>query len=71
MSSANERKPQRSRWEVRPLTQEQLHYASLDTFHLIPLYLALKEALQQRGLSEAAERAFLEITEVTWREKIS
>ncbi|MBN1546562.1 MAG: ribonuclease D [Syntrophaceae bacterium] len=64
------KKTQRSRWETRPLTQEQLHYASLDTFHLIPLYLALKGALHQKGLGEIAEKAFQEIAEVTWREKI-
>jgi ribonuclease D len=63
------KKTQRSRWEVRPLTEEQLHYASLDTFHLIPLYLALDEALRQRKLSEEAKRAFLDISEVMWREK--
>ena len=63
------KKTQRSRWEIRPLTDEQLHYASLDTVHLIPLYLALKEALNEKGLSETARKAFLGITEVTWREK--
>lgn len=64
------KKTQRSRWEIRPLTEEQLHYASLDTFHLIPLYLALKKELHLKGLGEVAERAFLDITEVMWHEKI-
>jgi len=63
------KKTQRSRWEIRPLTEEQLHYASLDTVHLIPLYLALKEVLIQKGLTETARKAFLDITEVTWHEK--
>ncbi len=63
------KKTQRSRWEIRPLTEEQLHYASLDTVHLIPLYLSLKEALNQKGLSETARKAFLDITKVTWHEK--
>jgi len=63
------KKTQRSRWEVRPLSEEQLNYASLDTFHLIPLYLALKQALQERNLTAEADRAFQDIAEVTWREK--
>ncbi len=63
------KKTQRSRWEIRPLSEEQLNYASLDTFHLIPLYLALKEALHGRNLTAEAERAFQDIAEVTWREK--
>jgi ribonuclease D len=63
------KKIQRSRWEVRPLSVEQLHYASLDTFHLIPLYLALIKVLYERNLLGTAERAFQEIAEVMWHEK--
>lgn len=63
------KKMQRSRWEIRPLTEEQLHYASLDTFHLIPLYMALEEALRERKLIAEAERAFQDIAAVMWREK--
>ncbi|MBN2438923.1 MAG: ribonuclease D, partial [Deltaproteobacteria bacterium] len=33
-----EKKMQRSRWDIRPLSEEQLDYAALDTAHLPDLY---------------------------------
>ena len=64
------KKTQRSRWEVRPLTEEQLDYASDDTIYLIPLYQALKEKLLQKERYNEAQNIFLGMTGVTWREKI-
>ena len=63
------KKIQRSRWETRPLTEEQLNYASFDTLYLIPLYQALKEKLLEKGLYDEAQKIFSDITGVTWREK--
>jgi len=63
------KKMQRSRWEIRPLTEEQLHYASLDTLYLIPLYQALKEELLQKERYDEAQKIFASMTSVTWREK--
>ncbi len=64
-----QKKLQRSRWENRPLTEEQLQYAVQDTFFLIGLYEKLREELEQAGLLAAATAAFAEIAAVCWHEK--
>jgi ribonuclease D len=63
------KKMQRSKWDVRPLTEEQLDYAVMDTFYLADLRLRLKSELEKEGLEGAAQRVFTEITGVVWREK--
>ena len=63
------KKMQRSRWERRPLTEEQLNYAAEDTRHLIPLYRRLAAEIEARGLQWQAERAFEGIASVRWAEK--
>ena len=64
-----QKKLQRSQWENRPLTEEQIEYAAWDTFYLIPLYEKLREALREGGHAEDAEKAFGEIERVVWQEK--
>ncbi len=64
-----EKKIQRSRWDLRPLAQEQLHYAARDAVCLIPLQKKLDEALNTQGLTCAASEAFEEMTAVRWRKK--
>ena len=48
-----------SNWSLRPLDQNQLHYALCDVTHLVNVYLKLKEQLQNNGrfhwLDEEAE----------------
>lgn len=61
---------QRSRWDQRPLTEEQIRYAVQDTALLLPLYERLQAELDARGLCQAAERAFAEVCHVEWTEKI-
>ena len=63
------KKMQRSRWEKRPLTEEQLNYAVEDTQYLIPLYRRLNAEIEARGLQWQAERAFEGIAAVRWAEK--
>ena len=63
------KKMQRSRWEKRPLTEEQLNYAAEDTQHLIPLYRRLNAEIEARGLQWQAARAFEGIAAVRWAEK--
>ena len=64
------KKVQRSQWDIRPLTEEQLTYAVLDTAYLKPLYEILAGEIRSRKLERAATDAFAEITNATWQEKI-
>jgi ribonuclease D len=43
-----------TRWDRRPLTDEQLSYARADVEHLLPLAASLRERLEQRGRLEWA-----------------
>jgi ribonuclease D len=63
------KKVQRSEWDKRPLSEEQLLYAILDTAYLKPLYEKLAAEIRARGLEKAAARAFEEIITATWHEK--
>ncbi|HPQ43327.1 MAG TPA: ribonuclease D [Syntrophales bacterium] len=63
------RKIQRSRWDIRPLTEEQLNYAALDTRYLPNLYFHLNERLIRNNLEEEAQEIFSKMTDVRWNEK--
>ena len=52
------KKYQRADWKRRPLTPEQLAYASLDTHHLIELRDIERQALADAGLLPEAEEDF-------------
>jgi ribonuclease D len=60
---------QRSRWDIRPLTREQLQYAVEDTVYLKDLYRKLEEELNAKGLKASAEKAFEDIADVMWGNK--
>ena len=64
------KKVQRSQWDIRPLSEEQLQYAVLDTAYLKPLYEKLAAEIRARGLEKEAAHAFAEITTVNWQEKV-
>jgi ribonuclease D len=70
MELKKDKKMQRSKWETRPLTEEQMHYAAEDTAHLAALYRRLEAEIQLRGLVKKAARAFDKIAAVTWSEKL-
>jgi len=63
------KKLQRSRWDIRPLSEEQLDYAARDTHYLIALYHAIEERLAQEGLTDTARQAFAGIAASRWTEK--
>ncbi|MBE0557961.1 MAG: HRDC domain-containing protein, partial [Proteobacteria bacterium] len=65
-----EKKLQRSRWDLRPLREEQLDYAALDTAHLTELAQRLEKGLREKGLQKEAERLFAGMTAVVWQPKI-
>jgi ribonuclease D len=60
---------QRSQWDKRPLTDEQLTYAAHDTDHLIGLYTTLQKKLVHHGLEERAAEAFEKLVSARWTEK--
>jgi len=64
------KKIQRSQWDKRPLSEEQLQYAVLDTAYLRPLYEKLVAEIYAKGLGKEALRAFADIAAVTWQEKM-
>jgi len=49
---------QRADWGRRPLPQDQLRYAALDTHYLLPLHGSLAGELRARGLADLAARDF-------------
>jgi len=64
------KKMQRSQWESRPLTEEQILYAVRDTEYLIELYRKLSDELKEKGLDREAALAFdEEIASARWTEK--
>ncbi len=65
-----EKKLQRSRWDLRPLAEEQLDYAALDTAHLSDLAQRLDRELREKGLEKRAEQLFVGMTDVVWQPKI-
>lgn len=63
------KKMQRSRWDNRPLTEEQLQYAVQDVTYLPELYERQLEELKGRDLVQAAKEAFAKIASCIWQEK--
>jgi len=63
------KKMQRSRWDNRPLTEEQLEYAVQDVTYLPALYERQAAELGIKGLKDAAREAFAKIAATNWREK--
>lgn len=64
------KKMQRSRWDLRPLTQEQLDYAALDTVHLLDLSLRLDRELREKGREKEAAQLFEGMAAVVWQPKV-
>lgn len=63
------KKMQRSRWDNRPLTDEQLIYAAQDVTYLPALYKAQLAKLREANLEAAALEAFSKIASCNWQEK--
>ncbi len=66
MSKAN----QRSDWGRRPLTREQLVYASLDTQFLLPIADEFKAELATRNLADQAEQEFQRVAAAVPKERV-
>lgn len=63
------KKMQRSRWDLRPLSEEQLDYAALDTAHLQCLCQRLDGELREKGVEKEARQLFAGMTAVEWQPK--
>ncbi|MCX5850085.1 MAG: ribonuclease D [Deltaproteobacteria bacterium] len=63
------KKIQRSRWDNRPLLEEQLEYAAQDVIYLPALYEKQSAELGMKDLKDAAGEAFDKIAATNWREK--
>lgn len=63
------KKMQRSRWDHRPLSEEQLEYAVQDVTLLPTLYEKQRAALKEKGLVGAATEAFARIAAANWQER--
>jgi len=64
------KKVQRSQWDVRPLTEEQLQYAVRDTSYLVDLYRVLDAELKRENLAEKAREVFESLERIRWSEKV-
>lgn len=64
------KKVQRSRWDHRPLSDEQLEYAVCDVTLLPALYEKQSAALREKGLEAAAKDAFAKIAQAAWQERV-
>jgi ribonuclease D len=63
------KKIQRSRWDNRPLTEEQLEYAVQDVIYLPALYEKQAAELGIKDLKDEACEAFAKIAAINWQEK--
>lgn len=63
------KKMQRADWGKRPLTEEQLQYARLDTHYLLPLRDQLELDLRNAGRWEEAKEVFANLVNIRWEEK--
>jgi ribonuclease D len=63
------KKIQRSRWDNRPLTEEQLEYAVQDVIYLPALYEKQSAELDIKDLKDAAGEDFAKIAAANWQEK--
>ncbi|HPD57341.1 MAG TPA: ribonuclease D [Smithellaceae bacterium] len=66
---AKNKKMQRSRWDNRPLLEDQLSYAAQDVAYLAGLYERQLAQLKEKNLEEAAAEAFARIAASDWQEK--
>jgi ribonuclease D len=64
-----DKRMQRTNWGRRPLTEDQIEYARIDTHYLLPLRDKLLSELQSQDRVEEARAAFDRVTEARWSKK--
>lgn len=66
---AKNKKMQRSRWDNRPLAEDQLFYAAQDVAYLGRLYERQLAQLKERKLENTAAQAFARIAAADWQDR--
>jgi len=61
-----DKKHQRADWSMRPLSQDMLDYAALDTLYLLPLRDKLRDELARAGRLSWAEEEFRRLEGTQW-----
>jgi ribonuclease D len=69
LAVVHSKRRQRDDWSRRPLQQEQLSYAAMDTHHLLELRDVLEEQLREKGRLSWAREEFDCIAEMEFPEK--
>jgi ribonuclease D len=64
-----DKRMQRTNWGRRPLTEDQIEYARIDTHYLLPLRDKLLGELEAQGRVEEAHAAFARVTEARWSKR--
>lgn len=63
-----DKKHQRADWAMRPLPEDMLRYAAMDTHYLIELASRLESELREKGRWSWAEEEFARLEEIRWKE---
>jgi ribonuclease D len=61
-----DKKHQRADWSMRPLPNDMLEYAALDTMHLLELRDRMKEELERKGRLAWAREEFMRLEGTKW-----
>ena len=64
-----DKKHQRADWSMRPLSQDMLDYAALDTLHLLALKDRMRDELKMAGRLSWAEEEFKRLEGTRWEEE--
>jgi ribonuclease D len=64
-----DKRMQRTNWGRRPLTEDQIEYARVDTHYLLPLRDKLLRELEAQDRVEEARAAFERVTETRWSKR--
>ncbi len=64
-----DKRMQRTNWGRRPLTEDQIEYARIDTHYLLPLRDKLLRELEAQDRVKEARAAFERVTETRWSKR--
>jgi len=65
-----DKRMQRTNWGRRPLTEDQVEYARIDTHYLLPLRDKLLSELEAQERTQEARAAFERVSQARWSKKV-